>query len=91
MVLQGHIERGMVVLDQPLALPDGTRVRVELMPAAPADFWKAISLEELAEEQGVGPAGALEELLGGWPPDEMGDGFEEALDDSRRRELEASE
>src|SRR5947209_7356567 len=29
MSFQGHIEKGMVVLDQPLFLPDGTQVRVE--------------------------------------------------------------
>jgi len=36
MSLNGHIENGMVVLDQPVSLPNGTPVRVEVVdePAA---------------------------------------------------------
>jgi hypothetical protein len=30
MVYSGHIKQGMVVLDQPVALPDGLQVRVEV-------------------------------------------------------------
>ncbi len=29
MPFQGHIENGLVVLDEPVALPDGTVVRIE--------------------------------------------------------------
>lgn len=32
-VYQGHIEKGLVVLDEPVELPDGVRVRVELLAA----------------------------------------------------------
>ncbi len=31
MVLQGHVQRGVVVLDPPGSLPDGTVVRVEVV------------------------------------------------------------
>ncbi len=37
------------------------------------------SFEELARLQGVTPVQHFEELLGGWPEDEIEDGFEEAL------------
>jgi hypothetical protein len=33
MTLEGRIENGQVVFDQPVPLPDGTPVRVELSPA----------------------------------------------------------
>ncbi len=33
MTYQGHIEKGEVVLDEPANLPDGAKVRVELVPA----------------------------------------------------------
>ena len=32
MVCKGHIENGAVVLDEPLLAPEGTPVRVELLP-----------------------------------------------------------
>lgn len=35
MSFQGHIKDGMVVFDEPIALPDGTPVRVEPLPTAP--------------------------------------------------------
>jgi hypothetical protein len=43
------------------------------------DFWRRHSLEELARQQGVRPVERLEDLVGGWPEDEIDDGFEEAL------------
>ena len=36
MTLQGHFHNGVIVLDEPVNLPDGIRVRVELLPAAEA-------------------------------------------------------
>jgi hypothetical protein len=36
MLLEGHVENGQIVLDSPAALPDGTRVRVEAISAAPS-------------------------------------------------------
>jgi hypothetical protein len=33
MTYKGHIKNGSVVLDEPVALPDGAEVRVDLIPA----------------------------------------------------------
>lgn len=90
MVFQGRIERGMVVLDQPSALPDGTRVRVEPLPLAPVDFWETLSLEQLAMHQGVRVPSAVDSLLGGWPSEDVNDDFDDALHGWRRGEQEAS-
>jgi hypothetical protein len=78
MSFQGHIERGMVVLDQPLPLPDGTPVLVEPIPAASA-FWQSHSLDNLGQEQGGSVPGSFKELVGGWPKDELTDAFEDAF------------
>jgi hypothetical protein len=42
------------------------------------------SWEELARQQGVHPVERLEDLAGGWPADQIDDGFEEALERWRR-------
>ena len=34
MTYEGHVEQGMVVLDEPAALEEGTRVRIEVLPTA---------------------------------------------------------
>jgi hypothetical protein len=88
MSYQGHVEHGMVVLDQPLPLPDGTPVRVEVIAPAPADFWQTCSLHEMAQRQGVSVPASLEDLFGGWPADELNDDFEAAFRVWRERELE---
>lgn len=33
MTLQGHMENGHIILDESVDLPDGTKVRVEVMPS----------------------------------------------------------
>jgi predicted DNA-binding antitoxin AbrB/MazE fold protein len=33
MTYQGHFEDGIIVLDEPVELPDGAKVRVELLPS----------------------------------------------------------
>jgi hypothetical protein len=45
-----------------------------------AEFWQGASFEDLARQQGVRPVERLEELLGGWPEDDVNDGFEDALE-----------
>ena len=87
MTFQGHVEKGMVVLGQPLPLPDGTPVLVEPVDQA-TDFWQSYSLDELAERQGVFVPQSPDDLLGGWPADEVNDNFEEAFLVWRERELE---
>src|SRR5262249_36789215 len=88
MSYHGHMEKGMVIFDEPVWLPDGTKVRVEAVASAATDFWQALSLDELACRQGVPPPQGDEEYLGGWPEDEVNDGFEEAVRHWRRCELE---
>ena len=51
----------------------------EVRPSA-GDFWQRLSLEELARQQGVQPVERFEDLLGGWPEEQIDDGFEEALE-----------
>jgi hypothetical protein len=88
MSFQGHIENGMVVLEQPVPLPDGTPVVVEPLGALPADFWESCSLDELAKRQGVSPPRRIEDLLGGWPADERDDDFEQVFRSWREGEGE---
>lgn len=77
MVFEGRIENGVVILDVPVPLPDGTPVLVEPVPAP--DFWRPFSIDELAKQQGVSAPTTVEELLGGWPEEDRDDDFEEAL------------
>lgn len=88
MSFQGHVEKGRVVLDQPLPLPDGTPVRVEPIAPAPAEFWQSRALDELARQQGVTTPTSPDDLLGGWPPDDRDDEFEASLRSWRQGELE---
>ena len=85
MSYQGHVQNGVVVLDEPLALPNGTPVLVAPI-AAPDSFWQPLSLEELARRQGVKGIPSPDELRGGWPSDEVNDGFDGALSQWRARE-----
>lgn len=43
----------------------------------PGDFWSGYTLEDLARMQNVRPVERLEDLIGGWPVEELQDGFEE--------------
>jgi hypothetical protein len=88
MSFKGHVMKGLVVLDQPLPLPDGTPVVVEPMATVSGDFWRSYSLDELAQQQGVSTPRSLNELLGGWPADELNDDFEEAFQHWRECERE---
>ena len=58
MTYRGQIKNGVAVLDSPVALPDGTRVRVEV-ETAQSEFKMGKSVEELAREQGVKPVSDL--------------------------------
>lgn len=85
MSFPGRVEKGTVVLEEPLPLPDGTPVRIEETATAP-DFWRSFSLDELATRQGVSAVGSLGDLLGGWPLDELHDEFEEVFLGWRERD-----
>lgn len=76
----GVVKGGVVVFENGLTLAEGTRVRVEELRAhATGSFWTAPTLDELAVAQGVQPVRSLDEVMGGWPEDELDDGFEQAL------------
>jgi hypothetical protein len=74
MTYRGHIKNGVAVLDAPVTLPDGTRVRVEVEPAG-SEFWSGKTVEELAREQGVQPIKNLADLAMDWPEEESVDEF----------------
>ena len=54
----------------------------------PAISWQSSSLDELARQQGVSAPESLDDLLGGWPMDEVNDDFEETFLAWRECELE---
>jgi hypothetical protein len=83
MTYHGRIKNGVAVLDTPVSLPDGTRVRVEVEPAS-ADFWAGKSVEELAREQGVQPINNLAALAIDWPQEESIDEFLALVREVRR-------
>jgi hypothetical protein len=82
----GHIQNGVVVFDTPVPLPDGTGVRVERIDNAGDLFWKSLTLDQLAEQQNVSVPKSFDEFLGGWPEDEVEDGFEREVVQWRRQE-----
>ncbi len=90
MIFQGHIENGVVVFPEPVPYPNGTPVRVEAVTPSGVDFWESCTLEELTRRQGVTHPKSFEEMLGGWPGDELDDGFEDAVRSWRDTELEHS-
>ena len=87
MTVAGHIHNGMVVPDQPLSLPNGTRVLIETVTES-VDFWQSPSLENLAQQQDISVSSSVEDFLGGWPTEELGDDFELAVAQWRGAELE---
>jgi hypothetical protein len=74
MTFRGHIKNGVAVLDESVALPDGTPVRVEV-ERVDAAFWEGKGAAELAREQGAKPATSVNDLAANWPEDESVDDF----------------
>jgi hypothetical protein len=65
-------------------LKDDSNLRADL-PVGADDYWNySPSFEELARAQGTRPAERFEDFAGGWPEDQLDDGFEEALERFRR-------
>jgi len=50
-------------------------------------FWESKTVQEIALSQGVKPVENFEDLLGGWPEDELDDHFEEAVEYWRHGKL----
>lgn len=94
MTLRGHIRNGSVVLDSKVPLPEGAEVEVVVRQPKSGKkkkkdrFWDGLTVDELAAEQGVKNV-PVNELLGGWPPEELNDGFDEALEKWRDEERKA--
>ncbi len=55
----------------------------------PGDFWQAMSFEELAAVQGVGPLTNIDALVGTWPGD-VNDHFEESVHTLRHANIRTS-
>lgn len=83
MAYRGHMKNGVAIFDEPVQLPDGTPVRVEVeLPND--DFWQDRSIEQLVREQGVTPCVDPANLAGAWPEDESLDEFLSFLCEARR-------
>jgi hypothetical protein len=70
-------------------LEDREKERLDLIPQGtpiPIDFWKSMSLEELAQAQDAQPINDVSTLFGTWPgsPD---DGFEEIIMGLRKQNM----
>jgi hypothetical protein len=72
MTYRGRIKNGVAVLETPIMLPDGTRVRVEV-EAADSEFWNDKSVEELAREQNAQPMTDPASLAIDWPQEDSVD------------------
>ena len=78
-----------IVLHDIQRLEDREQERTDLLPQGtplPSDFWQSLSIEELAQAQGVQPLGDVSVLFGTWPG-EPDDGFEEEVRKLRQQSL----
>ncbi len=64
------------------------QIRPHIVAGRHDEFFRHESFEALAKAQGVRPAVRLEDFQGGWPEDQLDDGFEEALVAWRRSEVD---
>jgi hypothetical protein len=74
------MKNGVAVLDEPVNLPDGTPVLVDVG----GDFWRGKSIDELMREQGIHGPPNLSHFAGAWPQDESLDEFLEFIREARR-------
>ena len=63
MVYDGHVEKGVVIVDDPVSLPDGARVKVEILAPASKD------LSDLSEPTLYEQLAPLVGAAKGLPPD----------------------
>jgi hypothetical protein len=78
-----------IVLHDIQRLEDREEERADLLPQGtplPTDFWQSLSIEELAQAQGVKPIDDITLLFGTWPG-EPDDGFEEDIQTLRQHNL----
>ena len=84
MIYHGHIRNGVTVFDEPVNLPEGTPVRVEVAEFAGRDFWRAQTAEELARDQGVKRFAGPADVAGDWPPEDSTEQFLAFVHEARR-------
>ncbi len=80
-----------IVLHDIQRLEDREQERTDLLPQGtplPTDFWQSLSIEELAQAQGVRPLNDVSVLFGTWPG-EPDDGFEDEVRKLRKQSLSA--
>lgn len=82
MIFHGYIRNGMAVPDSPITIPDGTRVRVELMERD-AQFYRDNTIEMLAHEQGISTPELPQPI--DWPQEDSIDEFLQLLREVRRK------
>jgi hypothetical protein len=78
-----------IVLHDIQRLEDREQEGADLLPQGtplPASFWQSLSIEELAQMQGVKPIDDITTLFGTWPG-EPDDGFEEDIHTLRQQSL----
>jgi hypothetical protein len=91
MTYHGHVRKGVILLNEPASLPDGTvvsirplkksftRAKDEVRSTPNAGFWTSPTAAELAEQQQVVFPENVEALAGDWPEDESIDEFLEVV------------
>jgi hypothetical protein len=50
MVYNGHVEKGIVVIDDPVALPDGQKVQIAVLPTGQAEIASNDDIETLDQK-----------------------------------------
>ena len=83
MTYSGHIKNGVAVINDPVTLPDGTLVRVEVEPNE-SDFRHGKPVDALAREQGVEPLSAIGDLTIDWPQEDSVDDLLALVQEARR-------
>jgi hypothetical protein len=83
MTVTGKINHGRIELSQPVGLPDGTEVQVDVRLIG-SDFSQNLSADELARRQQVQPVKSLDDLAGDWPAEDSLDEFLDSIRKARR-------
>ena len=93
MTYRGTIHNGVVVFEGTDRPAEGTQVEIRPVEvgAAPSNGSASARLDEIARTQGVTEPAKFDDLLGGWPAGEEGDGFEDAVQRWRSEEPRRAE
>jgi hypothetical protein len=93
MTYRGTIHNGVVVFDGSQRPPEGTQVEIRPVApvATPSNGSGTALLDQIAQQQGVTRPAKFDDLLGGWPAGEEGDGFEDAVTRWRSEEPRRAE